>query len=199
MRSICVFCGSSTGKNEVYKSAAKDLGKFLAEKNITLVYGGGNIGLMGAIANSVLEKNGKVIGVIPQSLQDKELAHEGVTKMYVVKSMHERKALMAQISDAFIAMPGGFGTLDELFESLTWNQLEIMNKPIAVYNINGYFDHLIALLKQGVTENFLRKEHLKNIIVASEPDKILQKLKRFKPAIADKWIEDLKNESISKK
>lgn len=192
MKSICVFCGSSTGSNEIYKSTAKDLGKFMAEKDITLVYGGGNIGLMGVIANSALENNGKVIGVIPQSLLDKELAHEGVSKMYVVKSMHERKALMAQISDAFVALPGGFGTFDELFESLTWNQLEIMSKPIAVYNINGYFDHLINLLKQSVTENFLRKEHFKNLIVASEPEKLLQKLKKFTPVKAEKWIADLK-------
>ncbi|MFC2100395.1 TIGR00730 family Rossman fold protein [Bacteroidota bacterium] len=194
MKSICVFCGSSIGNNHIYKSAAIDLGKHLAEKDITLVYGGGNIGLMGVIANSALKNNGKVIGVIPQSLQDKELAHEGVSKMYVVKSMHERKALMAQISDAFVALPGGFGTFDELFESLTWNQLEIMNKPIAVYNINGYFDFLIKLLKQSVAENFLRKEHYKNLIVASEPEKLIQKLKRFKPAVAEKWIEELKKD-----
>jgi uncharacterized protein (TIGR00730 family) len=195
MKSICVFCGSSTGNNNLYKSAARELGKLMAEKDITLIYGGGNIGLMGIIANSVLENNGKVIGVIPQSLQEKELAHEGVTKMYVVKSMHERKALMAQISDAFVALPGGFGTLDELFESLTWNQLEIMNKPVAVFNINGYFDHLIALLKQSVQEKFLRKEHLKNLIVADDPQKLLQKIKKFKAVVAEKWIEDLKKEN----
>lgn len=196
MDSICVFCGSSVGKTEVYALKARKLGVLLAKKNITLVFGGGNIGVMREIADSVMQAGGKVIGVMPKLIVDKEIAHQNITKLHIVESMHERKALMAQISDAFVALPGGFGTLDEIFEVMTWNQLAIMNKPTALLNVNGYFDHLLNFISHAVDERFVRREHEQNLIVAEDEERLLEQLETFKPVTAEKWIDRLKMDLI---
>jgi uncharacterized protein (TIGR00730 family) len=166
---ICVFCGSGTGNQPVYAQAARDLGAVLAKNNHALVYGGGNIGLMGIIADSVLEHGGEAIGVIPQFLVNREVGHHGVTRLEIVQSMHERKKRMADLSDAFIAMPGGWGTLDELAEILTWGQLGIINQPVGLLNTNNFFDLLMAQMNLMVREGFLRKENLQRLVIHSEP------------------------------
>ncbi len=197
MKSICVFCGSSAGKLEVYSEAARQLGKVLAENNITLIFGGGKVGLMGVIANSVLENGGKCIGVIPQSIADLEIAHNGLNELRIVESMAERKEMMAGLSDAFIAMPGGFGTLDELSEILVYNQLRIFDKPIGLYNIEGFFDGLMNFFNHAVEEQFVREEHKGNIVVSSNPVEIIESLKAYEPVQIGKWIEDIKEESLN--
>jgi len=196
MDSICVFCGSSVGRDVIYAEKARNLGKVLAKKDITLVFGGGNIGVMREIADSVMQAGGKVIGVMPRHIVDKEIAHQNITKLHIVGSMHERKALMAEISDAFIALPGGFGTLDEIFEVMTWNQLELINKPTALLNVNGYFDHLLKFIGHAVDERFVRKEHQQNLIVEEDEVKLIERLENFKPVKADKWIDRLKMDLI---
>ncbi len=197
MKSICVFCGSSVGKKEVYSKAARQLGKVLAKNNITLVYGGGKVGLMGVIANSILENGGTCIGVIPQSIADLEIAHTGLDELHIVDSMAERKDMMAELSDAFIAMPGGFGTLDEMAEILTYNQLRIFDKPIGLYNIEGYFDGLLNFFDHAVEEQFVRGEHRGNIVVSTDPEGIIGNLKAYEPVKIGKWIEDIKEESLN--
>ncbi len=196
MKSICVFCGSSVGRRENYKTKARNLGKIMALQKITLVYGGGNIGVMREIADSVIENGGEVIGVMPGHIVDKEIAHKQITKLHIVKTMHERKALMAELSDAFIALPGGFGTFDELFEVLTWNQLEIINKPVGILNIDGYFDHLLAFINHAVDEKFVRQEHKNNLIVEEDENLLLEKMAKFEPQKAEKWIDRLKMDLI---
>ena len=196
MKSICVFCGSSVGRNSIYKNKARSLGKLIAKKNIRLIYGGGNIGLMREIADSALEHGGTVIGVMPKSIVDKEIAHRHITKLHIVKSMHERKALLSELSDAFIAMPGGFGTIDELFEMMTWNQLEIINKPTGLLNIDGYFDYLLDFIEYAVSEKFVREEHKNNLIVDEDEENLLRRLEVFKPLQAEKWIDRLKIDKI---
>ena len=195
MKSICVFCGSSLGKNQDYKKEVVLFGKLLAEMQITLVYGGGNVGLMGVLADSVLRHGGKCIGVIPQSIADFEIAHKNLTELFIVENMQERKTMMAGLSDGFIAFPGGFGTLDELSEVLTYSQLRIYDKPIGLFNINGYFDHLLVFLDHMVNERFVRIEHRKNIIVSENPNYLLEKLNNYQPVHIDKWIEEIKEES----
>ncbi|MCK4679458.1 MAG: TIGR00730 family Rossman fold protein [Bacteroidales bacterium] len=193
MESICVFCGSSMGREKVYQQKAFALGKLLAINNITLVYGGADIGLMKVLADTVLTFGGSVEGVMPGMLVEKEIAHQNLTKLHIVDSMHERKLLMAKLSDAFIAMPGGFGILDELAEVFTWAQLEIINKPCAIFNVNGYFDHLISFLDHSVNERFLRHEHRNNIIIDSDENRLLEKIISFKPIPVDsKWVDELK-------
>ncbi len=196
MNSICVFCGSSVGKQENYILKARELGKIIADKKLTLVYGGGNIGVMREIADSTLKHGGKVIGVMPQHIVDKEVSHQGLTELHIVKSMHERKAMMAELSDAFVALPGGFGTIDEIFEVMTWNQLEIINKPTGLLNIDGYFDHLIAFIRHAVDEKFVREEHKQNLIVETEANVLIEKLDSFEPKKAEKWIDRLKMDLI---
>jgi len=196
MKSICVFCGSSVGRSENYKIKARRLGKILALQKITLVFGGGNIGVMREIADSVLKNGGEVIGVMPGHIVDKEIAHRQITKLHIVKTMHERKALMADLSDAFIALPGGFGTFDELFEVLTWNQLEIISKPVGLLNIDGYFDHLLAFIDHAVAEKFVRQEHKNNLIVEEDEMRLLERLEVFEPQKAEKWIDRLKMDLI---
>ena len=192
MKSICVFCGSSSGNNEIYKTKAKKFGEHLAKKGYKLVYGGGKVGLMGIIADSVLNAGGSVTGVIPKDLMDKEVGHDGLTEMFIVNGMQERKSMLSKLADVFVALPGGFGTLDELFEVLTWSQLGIINKPCAILNINGYFDHLIKLLEHTVEEKFLNKKHLNNLIVETDEDKLLDRINNYNPEISVKWIEALK-------
>ena len=197
MKSICVFCGSSVGKRGVYGEAARLLGKVLAENKITLVFGGGKVGLMGVIANSVLENGGTCIGVIPQSIADLEIAHTGLDELHIVDSMAERKDMMAGLSDAFIAMPGGFGTLDEMAEILTYNQLRIFDKPIGLYNVEGYFDGLLNFFNHAVEEQFVREEHRSNIVVSTDPLGMIESLKAYEPVQIGKWIEDIKDESLN--
>lgn len=195
MKRICVFCGSSMGFQTVYREAAVELGKMLASKNIGLVYGGANVGIMKVLADTVLQNGGEVFGVMPQSLIDKEVAHKGLTQFYIVQSMAERKDMMVQLSDAFIAMPGGFGTLDELSEILTFNQLRITDKPLGFLNIAGYFDSLFNFIEHGVNEGFIRAEHQQNLIISTECESILSKLMNFVPVSVGKWIADIKVES----
>ena len=155
MKSVCVFCGSSDGARPAYADAARAFGRMLAVRGLTLVYGGGNVGMMRQLADAVLEAGGRVVGVIPEQLVDRERAHRGVSELRVVGSMHERKALMVALSDAFIALPGGFGTLDELFEVLTWAQLGLHDKPCALLNVDGYFDHLVSLVERARVDGFI--------------------------------------------
>jgi uncharacterized protein (TIGR00730 family) len=185
---ICVFCGSSSGSRPAYTEAAEKLGRFLAEQRITLIYGGGRVGLMGTLANAVLAADGEVIGIIPHSLVLREVAHQGLTDLRVVQTMHERKALMAELSEAFVAMPGGFGTLDEFCEILTWAQLGLHRKPCGILNVCGYFDPLLRLLEHAVSEGFLRAEHNKMLIVEDDPATLLKKLSAYKAPHTEKWI-----------
>jgi uncharacterized protein (TIGR00730 family) len=179
LRSVCVFCGSSVGVRPEFAQAAEEMGRLLAERQIRVVYGGGNVGLMGALANAALAAGGQVIGVIPQMLVDRELAHTGLTELRIVLSMHERKALMAELSDAFIALPGGLGTFEELFEVLTWAQLGIHNKPCGCLNVLAYFDALLALLNQAIAEGFLHQRHL--LSWSHDPQELLTMLQRHQP------------------
>jgi len=174
---VCVFCGSSIGNNPVYQEAAYDLGRLMATSQHALVYGGGNVGLMGVIADSVMENHGKVIGVIPDFLLRREVGHRGVTELEVVSSMHERKKRMADLANAFIAMPGGWGTLDELAEILTWRQLGLITSPIGLLNVNRFFDPLLEQMRVMVKEGFLQKENLDLLKVEKTPEKLLAALR----------------------
>jgi uncharacterized protein (TIGR00730 family) len=195
MKSVCVFCGSSTGLRDSYSNNARFLGKVLTDNNITLVYGGGNVGLMGIIADTVIEAGGKTIGVMPKSIAELEIAHNNLSELYLVDTMAERKEMMAKLSDAFIAMPGGFGTLDELSEILTYNQLRICDKPMGLLNIDGYFDGLLNFFDHAVNEKFIRDEHRKNIVVSDNATELIRKLDEYEPVQIGKWIEDIKVEA----
>ncbi len=188
MKHLCVFCGSSPGANSEYKNAARRLGALLAMKKITLVYGGGSIGLMGEIADAVLDHRGEVIGVIPQSLVDKELAHSGVTELRVVRSMHERKAVMADLADGFIALPGGLGTLEELFEILTWGQLGLHRKPCGLLNAAGYFAPMLAFLNHMVSQEFLRTRDLEMLLMEEDEKALLRKMAAYRSPPTERWI-----------
>jgi len=193
MKRVCVFCGSSTGARPAYAAAARRLGELLAKRGLGLVYGGGCIGLMGAIADAVLAKGGEVIGVIPDALMQREIGHRGATRLHVVESMHERKALMADLSDAFIAMPGGYGTLEEICEIVTWSQLGIQVKPCGFLNVEDYWNGFLQFLDHAVDEGFLRLENRNLIQVASEPEEMLKKLHAWRPAAhIEKWLDRAK-------
>ena len=187
MRRICVFCGSSEGKNSTYKGAAIKLGQLLSAKGLTLVYGGGNIGLMGEIAQSVIESGGNAIGVIPQFLVEKELVYDKLTEIRIVETMHERKAIMADLADAFISMPGGFGTLEETVEVLTWAQLGLHEKPIGLLNIDGYYRHLNNFFDHMIAEGFLLGAYKDMLLVENDPNAMLDSLSTFKMPEIDKW------------
>jgi len=190
LKRICVFCGSSFGARAAYKQAAEQLGKALADHKLGLVYGGGNVGLMGAVADAALAAGGEVIGVIPDSLLRRELGHRGLTKLNVVKTMHERKALMADLSDAFIALPGGFGTMEEFCEIVTWSQLGIQQKPCGLLNIEGYWNNFLAMLDHSVDERFVRPENSELILVATNPMSMLERLMDWEPPHqVEKWID----------
>ncbi len=189
MKRVCVFCGSSKGGRDVYMEAARQIGATLAEHEIELVYGGGHVGLMGATADGALAAGGRVIGVIPQALADKELAHKGLTELYVVGSMHERKAMMAELSDGFIALPGGFGTLDEFAEIVTWAQLGIHQKPIGMLNTAGYFDTLLAFFDHSVTERFVTSSHRSMVLTSDQPEQLLDLMLHYQAAYSPKWID----------
>lgn len=185
---LCVFSGSSAGARPEYREAAELLGRELGTRGIALVYGGASIGLMGAVADAALRANGSVTGVIPQALAEKEIAHTGLSTLHIVGSMHERKARMADLADGFVALPGGWGTLDELFEVLTWAQLGLHAKPCALLNICGYFDPLLTFLAHTMAEGFVRPEHGARLVVESSPDRLLDRLERWAPpSPSTKW------------
>ena len=190
MTSICVFCGSSPGSDPAYAEAAQRLGWTLAERNTTLVYGGGHVGLMGVVADAALEAGGEVIGVMPRSLVDREIGHKGLTKLHVVGSMHERKAMMSRLSDGFVALPGGNGTLEEFFEVLTWAQLGEHGKPCGLLNIAGYYNPLLRVFDQMVEKDFLRGAHRELILVADNPSSLLRRFEGYEPPKTIKWIGD---------
>ncbi|HET9180489.1 MAG TPA: TIGR00730 family Rossman fold protein [Candidatus Angelobacter sp.] len=190
MKRICVFCGSSFGVRPAYKDAAERLGRLLAERGIGLVYGGGCVGLMGAMADAALAAGGEVIGVIPDSLMRREVGHRGVTKLHVVETMHERKKLMADLADAFIAMPGGYGTLEEVLEAVTWSQLGIQQKPCGLLNVENYWDGLLKVLDHAVDEGFVRPENAQLFLVARTPESMLGRLSEWEPpAHLEKWLD----------
>lgn len=188
MKRVCVFCGSSYGIREDYGVAAQKLATAMSRRGLGLVYGGGNVGLMGMIADSMLQAGGEVIGVIPQHLVAKEVAHRGLTELRVVGTMHQRKALMNELSDAFIAMPGGYGTLEEFFEILTWSQLGIHGKPSGLLNVAGYYNSLLAMLDHAVTEEFLRAPFRELVIADTDADSLLQRLAAFVPVQTGKRV-----------
>jgi len=189
MKSICVFCGSSTGTDPLYAEAARRMGDALVGRELTLVYGGGRIGLMGEIARAVLKSGGRVIGVIPEALLRKELAYDDLTELHVVRTMHERKQMMADLADGFVAMPGGYGTFEEFCEVLTWSQLGIHRKPCALLNVNGYYDGLLALFDHAVAEGFVRELHRSMVLAATEPDALLNAMERYAPPVVEKWLD----------
>lgn len=188
MKSICVFCGSSSGAQPEYMTAAQELGKTLASQNITLVYGGASVGLMGAVADAVLSEGGQVIGVIPQILMTKEVAHHKLTDLRVVDSMHSRKALMAELSDGFIALPGGFGTFEELCEIVTWSQLGLHQKPIGVLDVLDYYKPLKELVNKGIQQEFIREQYKDLVLFATTASELLSKFSSHKPLEVPKWI-----------
>jgi uncharacterized protein (TIGR00730 family) len=183
-----VYCGASSGFNEIYRQQADLMGKELVRRGITLVYGGGRVGLMGAVADSVIRNGGKSIGVIPDFLADKELAQMGLTELHVVKSMHERKLLMADLAEGFIAMPGGFGTLEELFEVLTWGQLGLHQKPSGVFNVQGFYNHQLQFLDKMVDEGFLRPENRAQLQQDDTPARLIDKMMAYQPTNLEKWL-----------
>ncbi|HLA79297.1 MAG TPA: TIGR00730 family Rossman fold protein [Vicinamibacteria bacterium] len=188
MRRLCVFCGSSPGLDPRFREAAERLGDLLVRRRLGLVYGGSGIGLMGVVADAVLARGGEVIGVIPKALARKEVAHQGLGDLRVVGSMHERKALMADLSDAFVALPGGLGTLDELCEILTWGQLGLHTKPTGILNVAGYFDRFLDFLDHGVSQRLIRAEHRGLVLVESEPEVLLDRFLDFRPVTVEKWL-----------
>jgi len=184
---ITVFCGSSKGGNPVYEDKVKELALAMAEKDYHLVFGAGNVGLMGVIADELLSEKMEVIGVIPQHLVDMEVAHTGLTELIVTQTMHERKMIMAEKGSAFIAMPGGIGTLEEIVEVMTWLQLNLHNKPVAIYNVNGYYDSLLSFLQNMVTEKFLKQENLDQLIVETDPSKLIERIEKYQAEYIPKW------------
>lgn len=189
MKSICVFCGSSLGSRSVYQAAAIELGKTLANRNLQLVYGGGNVGLMGVVADAVLNAGGEVIGVIPQFLAAKEIAHPNLTQLHVVDSMHDRKAMMAELADGFIALPGGFGTFEEFCEILTWAQLGLHQKPQGLLNVAGYYDSLLQLFDRAVDEQFLRADLRNLVLQAPDSDSLLNQFQHYQSPKVEKWAD----------
>ena len=188
LRRVCVFCGSSPGVRPEYAAAARAMGTLLAERGIGLVYGGGRVGLMGTVADAAMAAGGEVIGVIPEGLMAREVGHAGLTELRVVRTMHERKALMADLSDAFVALPGGFGTFEEYFEVLTWAQLGIHPKPCGLLNVERYYEPFLAMMDHAVAEGFVRPEHRASVLEATEPARMLDLLAAFRPPNVPKWI-----------
>lgn len=187
MKSVCVYCGSSPGFRPEYAEAATVLGRTMAEQGLTLVYGGGKVGLMGIVADSVMAHGGAVVGVIPDALMQKEVGHRGLTELHVVRNMHERKQMMADRSDAFIAMPGGVGTFEELFETFTWAQLGYHDKPVGLLNVAGFYDGMLAFLKHAVDEGFLKQVHADMLYTSTRPDDLLGQLAAAPRVRVDKW------------
>jgi hypothetical protein len=189
LRRLCVFCGSSLGIQTSYAQAADDMGRLLAERRIELVYGGGNVGLMGRVADACLNQGGRAIGVMPRTLFDKEIAHRGLTELHVVESMHQRKALMADLADAFVAMPGGYGTWEEFCEVLTWSQLGLQRKACAVLNVSGYYEPLLDMADRAVEQGFLRDAHRELLLADTDPARLLDRLSSYTVPTVDKWMD----------
>ncbi len=183
------------GKRKEYRDGAEHLARVLLERRITMVYGGANVGLMKVLADTILAGGGRAVGIMPRMLVEKEVAYEGLTEMHIVGSMSERKSLMVELSDGFITLPGGFGTLDELAEVITCNQLRLTDKPIGILNIAGYFDPLMDWFDRITDEGFLRHEHRQNLILDDQPERLLKKMELFRPVEMDKWLEDIRQES----
>ena len=196
MRSICVYCGSNAGNKPAYTERAIALGNRLAKEGLALVYGGGNVGLMGIVADAVLEGGGEVIGVIPEQLVQWEVAHKGVTRLEVVANMHERKARMFDLADGFVALPGGFGTLDEMFEMLTWRQLGIGDKPCAFLDVDGFYSPLIAMLDRMVEERFLHADQRRDLWHGDDIDTMLAWMSNYQPALASKWMDEKRRKAL---
>ncbi|MDR1708035.1 LOG family protein [Dysgonomonas sp.] len=189
MKYISVFCGSSSGAEEIFTEKATVLGKAIARKGYGVVYGGAHVGLMGAVANGALSEKGEVIGVLPRFLQKKELEHKSLTRIYIVDTMHERKAMMNKLCDAVVALPGGYGTMEELFEMLTWGQLALHKKPIALLNVEGFYDPLVALSEKMIEKGFLKEEYRDLLIVDDDIEKLLLKMESYVPPKNEKWFE----------
>ena len=196
MRSVCVYCGSNPGSRPIYTERAIALGDRLARDGLALVYGGGNVGLMGVVADAVLAAGGEVIGVIPEQLVGWEVAHRGVTRLEVVPNMHERKARMFDLSDAFVALPGGFGTLDEMFEMLTWRQLGIGNKPCAFLDVDGFYAPLVAMMDRMVAEGFVHAEQRRDLWHGDDIGAMLEWMNAYVPAQADKWLDEKRRKAL---
>lgn len=188
MKSITVFCGSSFGSDEIYKEQTTLLGQTLAKQNIQLIYGGANVGLMGAVADGVLKKGGKAIGILPHFLQSKEIAHQNLTELILVETMHERKTKMNELCDGVIVLPGGYGTLEEFFEMITWAQLGLHKKPIAILNIDGFYNDLIKLVQTMVDKGFLKQINQEMLLVSDSIDELLEKMRNYHAPIVGKWI-----------
>lgn len=188
MKRICVYCGSSPGRNPRFGAAAQELGEALLRRNMGLVYGGASVGIMGMVADTVLAGGGEVIGVIPKALDARELKHTGLTELHVVTSMHERKAMMADLSDGFIALPGGWGTFEEIFEALTWAQLGIHQKPCGLLNESGYYDHLRLFLENAIEQQFVRPEYRHMLMISRDCDDLLDQFEAYQAPVVKKWI-----------
>ena len=189
LKRVCVFAGSNLGARPEYEDVARELGRALADRRVGVVYGGARVGLMGALADQVLEARGEVIGVIPDALVAKEVAHDALSELRVVKSMHERKAMMADLADGFIALPGGWGTMEEFFEILTWGQLGLHQKPCGLLNVAGYFDRLLAFVQHSIDEGFVRREYGSMISVSESAAGLIDMLQTYRPPAVEKWIE----------
>lgn len=193
IRSLCVFCGSNSGNDPIYANVARDFGVLLAKSNVALVYGGGHVGLMGIVADAVLAGGGKAIGVIPRMLWDREVGHRNLTELHIVETMHERKAMMASLSDAFVALPGGLGTLEEIFEVWTWAQLGIHRKPLGFLDANGFYAPLLSFLDLAVDAGFVRAQHRSMAIVDVDPASLLRRMSEYELPIVEKWISAAKS------
>ena len=198
MKKICIFCGSSIGFNPIYKEKAAELGRVLADEGCHLLYGGGSVGLMKIIADEMMERHCKVTGTITQHLLDMRVGHPEISELIVVETMAERKKILEDMADGFIAMPGGIGTMDEFFEAYVLSQLRVFDKPVALFNVNGYYDGLIQFIQHIADEGFMRKEHADNLIVSDDPKELLEKMRQFKPADVTKWVVQIK-EQINQK
>ena len=188
MKRITIYCGANTGNDAVFEQQAYLVGKIMAQQNIGVVFGGGKVGLMGAVANGAMQNGGKVIGVIPHFLNAKEIAHDGITEMITVETMHQRKTLLNELSDAFIALPGGFGTMEELFEMLTWAQLGLHSKPIAILNTNGFYDALLSLVQTMFDKQFLKKEYQQMLLHSDNINDLLEKIRNYEAPQVEKWM-----------
>ncbi|MEP3275263.1 MAG: TIGR00730 family Rossman fold protein [Stappiaceae bacterium] len=188
MKSVCVFCGSSIGTDPAFEKMARKLGRTIANDGLRLVYGGARVGLMGAVADAALENGGEVIGVLPEALSAKELAHTGLTELHIVGSMHERKAMMADLSDGFISLPGGIGTLEEIFEVWTWGQLGYHRKPCGFLNVNGFYDKLMDFLDWQVASGFLKQDLRDMVALKTDPKELLTAFENYEPIVVPKWI-----------
>ena len=187
IEALCVFCGSNPGQRPAYAAAAKVIGESLARRGITLVYGGGKVGLMGVLADACLARGGKVVGVIPKALAEKEIAHAGLTELHILGSMHERKALMADRAQAFLALPGGFGTWDEFCEVFTWTQLGILRKACALLNVEGYYDSFLSLADRACADGFILPEHRAMLLSGEDPEALLDRICEYQPPVLEKW------------